>query len=213
MDHPLPAVSMSNAGKQPYRVAVKSSTGYVAVKNSDGKIKVFPANGKSITIPSAKEIVMWPCDKTVGTSGEPESVGEIQILDCANNQLRKLDVCGLQSLQKLNCSCNSLEYLWLFGPVNSSYDGPRNLQHLDCAHNLIRELDFSELQEICTVNCSHNKIRSLRLGKKLKRLQSLNCSQNRLSLIELAGLVALQSLNAKGNSLLASREEHLPEAN
>jgi len=208
MERPLPSFTMSNAGKQPYRCAIKSSTGYIAVKNHAGKIKVYRADDRPIEIPNSKEIVIWSCAQGASIDVEPETTGTIQSLVCSKNHLCELEITGLPSLETLDCSHNDLDYLWLFGPSSSWHAGPRNLIFLDCSHNEIAELDFSELPRIYAVNCSNNKLRRLRLGKALRNLESLDCSNNRLSVIDLAGLVVLQSLNAKNNLICSDRDEH-----
>jgi Leucine-rich repeat (LRR) protein len=202
---------MSNAGKQPYRCAIKSSTGQIAVKNSAGKIKVYSADDSTIVIPVSQEIVIWSCAQGAPEGIEPEPTGKIQSLVCSKNYLRELDITGLPSLEILDCSHNELEYLWLFGPLNSGHEGPRNLLSLDCSYNSIVELDVSELRHIHDVKCSDNKLKSLRLGKALINLTSLDCSNNRLSVMDLAGLIALQSLNAQGNLLRSNRNAQIPD--
>jgi Leucine-rich repeat (LRR) protein len=195
MDHPLPAVSMSNAGKQPYHVVVKSSTGFVAVKNFNGKTEVYPAAGNTaVTIPASPEIVMWSCNQDSPSIAN----GDILALDCSENQICALDVTTLSSLKELNCSRNRLSRLFLFGPADIPFfSGPRDLQVLDCSQNSIAELDLSGLKQLQKVNCSHNRIQAIRLAKNI---QSLDCSNNCLSVIDLAGLAALQFLNAADNS-------------
>jgi len=197
-------IPMSNHGKQPYRLLVKSSTGFVAVKNNSNKVEIYPADGRGkIVIPVAERIVLWPCIQEGRThkDREPETVGEIVKLDCSNNNLTAIGGFELQSLKELNCSYNLLQNLMVFRPSGSLWRGARDIEFLDCSHNMILNLDLSECSHLQRVDCSHNQLRSIRLGKNLKRLKSLDCSKNYLPLIDLAGLVALQSLNAIDNSI------------
>lgn len=200
MDHPLPAAELQNDGKQPYRLRIKTSTGYVAVKNSTAQVTVFELSKSDlITVPASKEIVIWPCAEKMSGRQDPPSFGDIEKIDCSDNQLSILAVNSLRSLKELKCSNNHLREIYIVGPVGSTAEGPRDLYALDCSHNRLTELDLSQLLRLQRVNCSDNRLRSLRLGKNLSSLKNLDCSNNRLSIIDLAGLVALQHLNAGDN--------------
>lgn len=165
-----------------YRLTILTSTGYVAVKNLKRQTVIHPADGiKEIQLPRSHKIALWSCSSAGDINAETGLVkleGKLLRLYCSNNKLQELDIKSL-----------------------------RDLQELDCSNNCLTELDLSEISSynpaglpfLKTLNCSNNKLKSLRLGKNLKSLENLDCSKNQLPIIDLAGLVALQVLNAKCN--------------
>jgi hypothetical protein len=182
--HVFPGSTMVNGGKRDYHLAVQTSTGFLAIKNSASQTVVYPADGTTvIQVPRSRIIALWSCQSAGEIDAETGMVkpdGKILKLKCAGNQLRELSVETLCHLQELDCSNNLLTKLNLAETVGLN---PVGLPHLK------------------SVNCSNNKLQSLILGKTLTRLENLDCSKNQLPIIDLAGLVALQVLNARENQI------------
>lgn len=110
----------------------------------------------------------------------------VEYLNCANNEIDRLDFRGLKKLCKLNCSNNKIEELYI--------KGLKNLKQLFCFNNKITKLDFEGIEKLEILYCDFNRINKLKNLQKLKELEILVCSFNRLKKLDVSELSNLTIL-------------------
>ena len=100
---------------------------------------------------------------------------------------------GLTTLQTLNCAYNQLAKLDLTNCVQ--------LQTLDCHYGTsIAEIVLTNCTQLQTLNCFNNKLSVLGL-KNFKQLQTLICYANQLIEIDVTNCTQMQTLNCFANRL------------
>ena len=138
------------------------------------------------------------------------------------SNLSEIILTGLTSLENLSCADNyglteinlssnsNLKYLTTSGTPIEILDVSNNtkLEYLDCVGNFdymdisengsIKELDLSNNNSLKTVFCSKNKIEKLTLNPMV---ETLDCSNNRLSQLDLMNATNLESLTCGINPI------------
>lgn len=122
-----------------------------------------------------------------------ESCTNIQVLNCATNQLPSINVSNLTDLRILECNANQLQSLNVSGFIH--------LQYLNCSNNQLQSLNCSGLTNLQSLNCPFNQIATLNLDG-LINLEALACQSNQLSSLNLSGLPTLQNLDCSTNQLV-----------
>lgn len=117
---------------------------------------------------------------------------ELQTLECAGNELTKLDVSKNTKLVELDCGGNELTKL----------DVSKNtkLVKLDCNRNKLTKLDVSKNTKLEFVNCGYNGIKELNVSK-LTKLKELHCYDNKLTKLDVSKNVKLEILECSSNNL------------
>ena len=117
---------------------------------------------------------------------------ELQTLECAGNELTKLDVSKNTKLVELDCGNNELTKL----------DVSKNtrLVKLDCDGNKLTKLDVSKNTKLEFVKCGHNGIKELNVSK-LTKLKELYCYDNKLTKLDVSKNVKLELLSCDSNNL------------
>lgn len=117
---------------------------------------------------------------------------ELQTLECAGNELTKLDVSKNTKLVELDCGNNELTKL----------DVSKNtrLVKLDCDGNKLTKLDVSKNTKLEFVKCGHNGIKELNVSK-LTKLKELYCYDNKLTKLDVSKNVKLELLSCGSNNL------------
>lgn len=194
---------MFSDGKTDFNVAVKSTTGFVAVQDARGERQIFEVDGKErVHIARGDFVAIWSCSGQFlsANAAECQASGDLIFLDCANNHLQEIEIVS-ETLTEFICSHNRLRELHLSSEGSLKRSDARQIQFLNCSQNLISSLDVSNLTQVKEINCSHNQILKITLGSKLSHLRRLDCSVNRLPVIDLSGLIALEYLKATNNRM------------
>ncbi|ESU25326.1 hypothetical protein FLJC2902T_31340 [Flavobacterium limnosediminis JC2902] len=125
------------------------------------------------------------------------SFGNLQDLNCTNNQMASLNVSGLTSLINLDCSGNQLTTMNLTGLTN--------LQSLICAGtgNQFGTLNLTALTNLRVFICAFNGLSSLNLTG-LTNLETLSCGFNNFTTLDVSSLTNLQALYCSSVSALTS---------
>lgn len=89
-------------------------------------------------------------------------------LNCCNNQIRTLDLMGLEKLEYLNCSRNKISELWL--------DYCEQLREVNCSYNRLANLDLENCPALEILDGKNNRIYNINLSynKKLISVDLLN---------------------------------------
>lgn len=115
----------------------------------------------------------------------------LQVLDCSQNQLTRLDLSGCPNLTRVHCAYNRLE----------SLDLSRNslLKSLNCSFNRLKELDLSDHGALVSLYCEMNQLTALELAG-CTRLTALYCRNNLLESLDLTDNTALEFIEIFSNS-------------
>lgn len=118
---------------------------------------------------------------------------ELQILNCEDNQLTKLDVSKNKKLRIFDCAGNQLTEL----------DVKENtaLTHLTCTDNYLTELDVSKNTALEYLFCNENRLTSLDVSAN-KALKELACSDNQLTGLDISNNRKLTQLKTGDNTEL-----------
>uniref|UniRef100_UPI0025FB5683 leucine-rich repeat domain-containing protein n=1 Tax=Ruminococcus sp. TaxID=41978 RepID=UPI0025FB5683 len=138
---------------------------------------------------------------------------ELTELNCAYNNLTKLDLTGLTKLETLDCSWNALKILTLTDLTTleslncnsnnlTELDTPAlpALQELQCSQNHLTVLDLTTATELTRLICTMNSLETLKLTR-LSSLREVNCSQNKLTALDVTSQPALERLVCASNQL------------
>ncbi|MBO4289384.1 MAG: leucine-rich repeat domain-containing protein [Lachnospiraceae bacterium] len=117
---------------------------------------------------------------------------KLEVLDCSDNKLTKLDVTILDDLEKLNCSENLLTELTI--------SGNKELERLECQNNELTALDVSKNTKLVLLNCSDNALTTLSVTKN-PELRALLCSGNSISTLNVTKNPELLILRCYDNKL------------
>ena len=164
------------------------------------KVKAKTADDSDITVEGCNETKLTSDVETeLHANGAIITLkGYIIELECIgsydNRLLTALNVQGLTSLQKLNCSYNKLTAL--------NVQGLTALQELNFYSNQLTELDVSNLTTLQKLSCGNNKLPELNV-QGLTALQELECYENKLTSLNVQGLTSLQKLSCSWNQLTA----------
>ena len=194
------SVELTNMGKAPYKLDIVTTTGFVAVRlHPSGAISIRRCNGEPVEVLKARRISLWSCQAGQKDRELEEPQGGLLSLNCSRCKLTEFMSLS-STLHELDCSFNQIEELYLTGGGRMR-NAALSLEKLICNDNKIKRFDFSTSKRLRIINCANNRIENLRLGMGFTELESLDCSNNCLSVIDLAGLVALQCLNATQNRI------------
>lgn len=116
----------------------------------------------------------------------------LEILDCQQGKLTKLDVSRNKKLKMLNCDSNRLK--------NLNVSKNTKLEDLSCCKNKLTKLDISKNLKLKTLNCGWNKLKNLNVGKN-EKLVDLYCYSNNLSKLEVGKNQKLEVLSCYSNNL------------
>ena len=105
-------------------------------------------------------------------------------LICAHSYLTIIDLSGLTSLQKLDCTDNQI--------LNLNLSQLSTLTNLICINNSITNLDVSHNISLTNLTCSSNSLTTLDVSQNIN-LVSLACNSNLLTTIDLSQLHHLTS--------------------
>ena len=137
----------------------------------------------------------------------------LEMLDCSHNQLKKLDLKQSFNLLDLRCGSNQLTQL--------EFMSPKNLMILHCSNNQLTELNVSELYRLHSLYCWSNRLVQLKVSlippenrydwnsdteeltntPVISYLRELDCSDNRLTQLDLSAMTHLQVLFCGSNQL------------
>lgn len=104
------------------------------------------------------------------------ALGALEVLSCAYNRLKRIDIGSNPALRYLYCYCNRLESL----DVRNS----PALIDLNCSNNRIAELDVSANSGLEFLRCYNNRIRCLDVSGS-PMLRELDARENRLSTLNI----------------------------
>lgn len=131
-------------------------------------------------------------EKTVKNLKGIQYFTNLEILDCQQSRLTRLDVSKNKKLKTLNCDSNKLKKLDLTKNTK--------LEELSCCKNNLTQLNVSKNQELKTLNCGWNKLKTLNVGKN-KKLANLYCYSNELSRLDVSKNKKLAVLSCYSNRL------------
>ncbi|MBP5655866.1 MAG: S-layer homology domain-containing protein [Clostridiales bacterium] len=116
----------------------------------------------------------------------------LKYLNCSYNNLKSLDLSGLDSLEYLECDYNDLTSLDL--------SGLDSLEYLECDSNELTSLDLSGLGSLEEVDCSECELTKINLSG-CTALKNLDCSENYLEKMDLSSCSSLECLDCYENNL------------
>lgn len=105
-----------------------------------------------------------------------EEFKKLEILDCSNNDLTKIDISKC-NVKILLCNSNKLDSLILC-KENSS------LEILCCSGNCLEEISLKEQYNLSQLYCSKNKLKTINLSDCIY-LREFNCNNNDLIYLDL----------------------------
>jgi Leucine-rich repeat (LRR) protein len=142
---------------------------------------------------------------TLNATGNPN----LQFVDCSNNELTYLGLSNVPSLEYLSVHNNKLTTLPL-----SSFG---NVKLLDCSMNLLTKVFDGAMKKLIFLYCSGNQLSGKyvfdapdgNVERKsnearvsvLSTLKAFDCSNNKLTALDLNTLPGLENLNCSGNVL------------
>lgn len=139
------------------------------------------------------------------------SCGQLEYLDCSNNEIESLFISG-RSLVYLDCSFNNLKNLELKGcdflsKLNFSSNKIKRielnrieaLEELNCSFNKLEELDISELTKLRAIIAESNFLNYFSVDSNY--LSFLILSNNKIKYIDCGGFLNLQYLDLISNEI------------
>ena len=138
---------------------------------------------------------------------------KLENLTCLINRLTYLDLSSNTVLWRLNCASNQLSHLDIHSPLSNLICSDNNIQsittnqqqnslyELICDDNQIYELNsfIQGAESLGTLDCSNNKLTDLEL-RSLTALKILDCSDNQLSDLNIYS-TKVSSLKCQNNNL------------
>ncbi|MBP3714458.1 MAG: fimbrillin family protein [Phocaeicola sp.] len=138
---------------------------------------------------------------------------KLENLTCLINRLTYLDLSSNTVLWSLNCASNQLSHLDIHSPLSNLICSDNNIQsittnqqqnslyELICDDNQIYELNsfIQGAESLGTLDCSNNKLTDLEL-RSLTALKILDCSDNQLSDLNIYS-TKISSLKCQNNNL------------
>lgn len=176
---------------------IGSPSKYISFEDSDFKaycVKNFDTDGdEEISQKEAWFII------EINVSGGPikslagiEEMPNLNHLECAVNQLSKLDVSKCLKLEYLNCSINSLTEL--------NVSKCTNLKTLYCSCNQLTKLDINNCTNLEELICWSNQLAKLNVSN-CANLELLQCFANQLSDLNTSGCTSLKTISCYDNQL------------
>ena len=121
-----------------------------------------------------------------------EYFGNLESLNCFNNQLTSLDVSKCTELHQLYCDANQLTSL--------NVSGCTALDGLICSFNQLTSLDLSKCTALYQLYCDNNQLSSLDVSK-CTALGDLMCRNNQLTYLDVSKCTELRSLDFVENQI------------
>ncbi len=122
-----------------------------------------------------------------------EHFARLEILDCAYNEIKSLDVSNNTQLSKLYCGGN-------FNLTTLDVSHNTALTELDCHTNQIRSLNVAHNTLLRILNCEWNQLSSLDV-RNLSLLEELNCGSNSIRMLDVSENPKLVHLSCYNNLL------------
>lgn len=116
----------------------------------------------------------------------------IEYLDCANNELKSLDLSRNTKLAFLDCRFNQLEELNIKQNLA--------LTHVYCNNNRLKVLHVENKEGLQYLQCGNNQIKSLDVSSSIS-LEELLCYENQLTELHMNRHIKLTKLYAYDNNL------------
>lgn len=120
---------------------------------------------------------------------EVGTIETLEFINCSNNRLQQLEVCGCDRLYELYCDNNRLQSLCL--------DGLSELYYLSCTGNCLEAISLKDCRNLVNLYCSQNKLRSLDLSH-CRKLLIVKAGENAFD--EIALLHFISTLEHKINN-------------
>ena len=166
------------------------------------RVKAKTADGSAITVEGCNETTLTSDVQTALTATGTKVIlkGNITELNCNGSyyykqSLTSLNVQGLTTLQKLECSYNELPEL--------NVQGCTALKRLECWRNKLTELNVQGLTELQELLCQDNQLTTLNV-QGLTALQELHCFyNNKLTSLNIQGCASLKILTCFSGQLNA----------
>lgn len=188
------SIVVSNHGKGVYKLASRSTSGYVAYTPANGKT-VIVASGHKCMVSASQHVMANSCvgmhDATV--------CGDLEEFLCYNNGICELSIGKCDKLWRLSCQHNCIQELDL--------RRCRNLMLLECHVNLLKSLMTNGLSELRKLCCDDNDLMELNLAD-CRRLEMCSCENNRIREIDTKGCRALTELRCKNNRIRSLNISH-----
>ena len=176
--------------------------------DSDGNGYINPAEVRELKVVCSSEQ-----DSKISSLKGIELFPNLELLDCACNQLTQLDVsknvelvalyCEYNQLTQLDVSQNAkLEFLNCTGNDLTQLDLSQNakLGLLDCASNDLTQLDVSKNVGLFILACDDNQLTKLDVSQNVE-LMDLYCSYNQLTQLDVSQNAILEFLDCSYNYL------------
>lgn len=141
---------------------------------------------RDIKFPAACPLRYLDCSRNCLSDLDTALLGALTVLKCAKNGLTGLNLSKCVELTTLDCSCNRLRHLDL------STCTKLGVAKVD--ENELSLLNAQPLGQLRTLSCARNNITEMSTPKLL---QSLNCSYNALSHVNLEDRVKLESIDCE----------------
>ncbi len=124
----------------------------------------------------------------------------VELLECAQNQLKTLDLSKNTALRSLECSLN-------LSLTSLNVAQCPELESLGCEEDCLSDLDVSHNKKLCLLSCQGNALHALDLREN-PALEWLYCSGNNLTELDLSQNVRLYSLECDVNALISINVEN-----
>ena len=131
-------------------------------------------------------------NKGISSLAGIEYFGNLESLNCFNNQLTSLDVSKCTELHQLYCDANQLTSL--------NVSGCTALDGLICSFNQLTSLDVSKCTALYQLYCDNNELSSLDVSK-CTALGDLACRINHLTSLDVSKCTELRSLDYVENQI------------
>lgn len=117
----------------------------------------------------------------------------LKALNCDNNQLTELNMCGNSALESLSCNCNKLT--WLNVNLNTK------LLRLSCGMNRLTSLSVRNNRKLHYLDCAANNELTAIDVSECSNLEELYCALTRITSLDVTNNSMLRSLSCQGNAI------------
>lgn len=163
------------------------------MRQPNGEITILVRGNGPFQVEGARPATIGSGEVTLKLTSQNVSLsGDINYLNCSENDLETLDVTGCQSLTELECYENSLTKLPL--------DKNEKLINLTCDYNPIDTLDLTHNPHLQNLLCPNNSLKYLNLENN-KELKALYCFSNQLVEIKLPNDNNLEEILCSSNEI------------
>ncbi|MDR2971066.1 MAG: T9SS type A sorting domain-containing protein [Bacteroidales bacterium] len=140
-----------------------------------------------------KRIVTFsPYEKDLTGTLNVSGLSNLEILNCAINNLTAINIAGLNNLKSLICYTNKLT------EINVS--GLNNLEAIACGTNKLTEINVSGLSKLEFLGCEENNLTTLNVSG-LSNLRNLYCYDNNITTLNTSNCSALELMYCSKNNL------------